>query len=82
MPRLPDSVVGSNWSAPKGMLQGRIPADPSTRNAKAMKSTANWYDVAFSQVSPTLHSGGCRLSAPAVSVSRNMPWWWMHGANE
>ncbi|WVZ60120.1 LOW QUALITY PROTEIN: hypothetical protein U9M48_010181 [Paspalum notatum var. saurae] len=78
MPRLPDSVLGSNWSAPKGMLQGRIPAEPSTRNAKAMKSTANWYELAFSHVSPTLHSGGCRLSAPAVSVSRNMPWSMMH----
>jgi hypothetical protein len=71
MPRRPAGVRGSNWSAPKARLQGRMPPAPTASSAKEARSTAIWRDEG-PPVVPLLAAGWSDGTA-AVRVRTIMP---------
>uniref|UniRef100_A0A0A9DCN4 Uncharacterized protein n=1 Tax=Arundo donax TaxID=35708 RepID=A0A0A9DCN4_ARUDO len=60
MPRRPEGVRGSNWSAPKARLQGRMPPAPMARSAKETRRAPRLWCAR-------------REGTAAVRVRRSMP---------
>lgn len=75
MPFLPDSLLGSNWSAPKARLQGRMPPAPMTKNPNPVNRKANCQEVGpvHVPVPDVEHVGGCSLEIAADRVKTAIP---------
>ncbi|MFS8031675.1 hypothetical protein Hanom_Chr17g01548671 [Helianthus anomalus] len=74
MPFLPSSVVGSNWSTPKGKLQGLIPPVPMDRNPRAKAKKPNCLVVGPSHwLTRGAHDGGCNFGNATIKVMVTIP---------
>lgn len=76
IPLLPDSVLGSNWSAPNAKLHGLMPEAPITSKQKPTSK-----NIICPGVGPTHigagswfpHSGGWSFVTAAVNVKTSIP---------